>query len=147
MCRRYPMARGRRWCDIFDFGFLIFDWARSCERSRVQTADGCDGPASLETRGSIAFDDCGKDRWHAIGKSSTSVAANYRSACRAGSAAAFRHKLTIAEEECDEVAFWIEFAVDAELIDRARTKELLAEAYEIVAMLVASRKTSLRRQR
>jgi four helix bundle protein len=82
-----------------------------------------------------------------LARAATSVAANYRSACRAGSAAAFRHKLTIAEEECDEVAFWIEFAVDAELIDGARTKELLSETYEIVAMLVASRKTSLRRQR
>jgi four helix bundle protein len=80
-------------------------------------------------------------------KAATSVAAIYRSACRAGSPAAFRHKLTIAEEECGEVAFWIEFAVEAELIDKARTKDMLAEVYEIIAMLVASRKTSLRRLR
>ena len=82
-----------------------------------------------------------------LARAATSVAANYRSACRADSPAAFRHKLTIAEEECDEAAFWIEFAVSAKLIDEARTKDLLAEVYELVAMLVASRKTSLRRQR
>jgi four helix bundle protein len=126
---------------------LILDWARPCERSRIQTADGCDGPASPETREALPSTIAGRTVGTQLARAATSVAANYRSACRAGSAAAFRHKLTIAEEECDEVAFWIEFAVDAKLIDRARTKELLAEAYEIVAMLVASRKSSLRRQR
>jgi four helix bundle protein len=80
-------------------------------------------------------------------RAATSVAANYRSAFRAASGAAFRHKLAIAEEECDETAFWIEFAVDAKLIDESRTKDLLAKVYEIVAMLVASRKSSLRQQR
>jgi four helix bundle protein len=80
-----------------------------------------------------------------LAASATSVAANYRSACRAGSPAAFRHKLGIAEEECDETIFWIEFAVEAELIDASRTHELLREAGEILAMLVASRRTSARR--
>jgi four helix bundle protein len=82
-----------------------------------------------------------------LARAATSVAANYRSACRAASPAAFRHKLAIAEEECDEAAFWIELAVDAKLIDEPRTKDLLAEVYELVAMLVASQKTSLRRHR
>jgi four helix bundle protein len=81
----------------------------------------------------------------AVAASSTSVAANYRSACRAGSPAAFRHRLGIAEEECDETIFWIKFAAEAELIDAPRTHELLREAGEILAMLVASRRTSSRR--
>jgi four helix bundle protein len=38
----------------------------------------------------------------------TSVGANYRAACRARSAAEFRAKLGICEEEADEPIFWLE---------------------------------------
>ena len=78
-------------------------------------------------------------------RASTSVAANYRSACRSRSAADFRNKLAIAEEECDEAIFWIEFARDHSLIKPSLLDPLLAEANEILAMLVASRRTSARR--
>jgi len=78
-------------------------------------------------------------------RASTSVAANYRSACRSRSAADFRNKLAIAEEECDEAIFWVEFARDHSLIKPALVDPLLSEADEILAMLVASRRTSARR--
>jgi four helix bundle protein len=42
-------------------------------------------------------------------RSSTSVASNYRAACRAKSRADFVAKLGIVEEEADESAFWLEF--------------------------------------
>jgi four helix bundle protein len=74
-------------------------------------------------------------------RAATSVAANYRSACRSRSAADFRNKLAIAEEECDESVFWIEFARDHSLIKPDRLDPLLLEANE----LVASRRTSARR--
>ena len=48
---------------------------------------------------------------HAIDRlihSSSSVAANYRSACRAKSKADFVAKLGIVEEESDEAGFWLE---------------------------------------
>ncbi len=76
-------------------------------------------------------------------RSATSVAANYRAACRARSPNDFRNKLSICEEECDEAAFWIEFAKDHGLVSEEQVKGLLAECNEIVAMIVASRKTSL----
>ena len=43
---------------------------------------------------------------------STSVAANYRAACLAQSKASFTAKLSIALEEADESAFWLEFIID-----------------------------------
>jgi len=77
-------------------------------------------------------------------RAATSVAANYRSACRSRSAADFRNKLAIAEE-CDEAVFWIEFARDHRSIKSDLIDGLLQEANEILAMLVASRRTSTRR--
>ena len=77
-------------------------------------------------------------------RAATSVAANYRSACRSRSAADFRNKLAIAEEECDEAAFWIEFARDHGLVKSELVEALLEEANALTAMLVASRRTSAR---
>jgi four helix bundle protein len=44
-----------------------------------------------------------------IAKCGTSVAANYRAACRGKSTADFIAKLGTVEEEADESAFWLEF--------------------------------------
>src|SRR6266567_913108 len=52
---------------------------------------------------------------HAIGqviRSSSSVAANYRSACRGKSKADFISKLGTVEEEADESGFWLEMLRD-----------------------------------
>ena len=45
-------------------------------------------------------------------RSGTSVAANYRAACRGRSTAEFIAEMDIVEEETDESAFWIEMLVD-----------------------------------
>jgi four helix bundle protein len=42
-------------------------------------------------------------------RSGTSVAANFRAACRARSAQEYYSKLCIVVEECDETLFWLEF--------------------------------------
>ena len=49
-------------------------------------------------------------------RSGTSVAANYRSSCRARSSADFISKITIVEEECDETLFWLEIIEESEMI-------------------------------
>ena len=49
-------------------------------------------------------------------RSATSVAANYRAACRGRSNAEFIAKIGIVEEETDESAFWIEMLVDAGIV-------------------------------
>jgi four helix bundle protein len=41
-------------------------------------------------------------------RSSSSVGANYRAACRSRSKAEFYSKLSIVVEEADETAFWLE---------------------------------------
>jgi four helix bundle protein len=46
-------------------------------------------------------------------RSATSVAANYRSACRARSRADFVNKLGLVEEEADETLFWLEMLVES----------------------------------
>ena len=71
-------------------------------------------------------------------RSSTSVAANYRAVCRARSNADFIAKMGIVEEEADESAFWVEFAVDAKLAKAERVEDLLDEANQLVAIFVAS---------
>ena len=90
---------------------------------------------------------------HAISqliRSSSSVAANYRSACRGKSKADFISKLGTVEEEADECGFWLEMLRDiAELrhlkIDPRIAREaarLLDESNQLVAITVSSRKTA-----
>jgi four helix bundle protein len=45
-----------------------------------------------------------------LGRSGTSVAANYRAACRSRSTAEMASKLAVVEEEADESGFWLELA-------------------------------------
>jgi four helix bundle protein len=74
-------------------------------------------------------------------RSGTSVAANYRAACRAKSKADLVSKLHIVEEETDETLFWLELLVDAGLVSRQKLEPLMQETEEILAMTVASIKT------
>jgi four helix bundle protein len=74
-------------------------------------------------------------------RSSTSVAANYRAACRAKSNADFLNKLKIVEEEADESFFWLDFIVAVELSTEKRMKEILQEANELVAIFTATIKS------
>jgi four helix bundle protein len=74
-------------------------------------------------------------------RAGTSVGANYRSACRGRSRAEFAAKLGIVEEEADESAFWMEIIIEAGLMERRLVQPLLDEAEELVAIMVASRKS------
>ncbi|MGC9454176.1 MAG: four helix bundle protein [Phycisphaerae bacterium] len=75
-------------------------------------------------------------------RSASSTAANYRAACRSRSRAEFIAKLGIVEEEADETSFWIGMTRDSGLVKPQQVRDLLTEADEIVAMIVASRKTT-----
>jgi four helix bundle protein len=80
-------------------------------------------------------------------RSSTSVPANYRAACRGRSKAEFIAKMGIVEEEVDESIFWIEFAVDSSLAQQTRVAGLLDEANQLVFIFVASINTARGRTR
>src|SRR4029077_17690885 len=57
----------------------------------------------------------------------TSLASNYRAACRARSAADFISKISIVTEEADETLFWFELLVEAELIKTKLIEPLMKE--------------------
>ena len=75
-------------------------------------------------------------------RSGTSVAANYRAACLARSRAEFLSKMGIAQEEADETMFWIEMIVDAGLVKSPLVEGLIRENKEVLAIIIASRKTA-----
>jgi four helix bundle protein len=82
-----------------------------------------------------------------IMRSATSVAANYRAACRARSRAEFIAKIGVVEEEADETAFWLELIVDCDIRSAKQIEPLLKEANELVAIMAASRKSAIGNRR
>ena len=80
----------------------------------------------------------GRARAGQVVRSGTSVAANYRAACRARSRAEFIAKIGIVEEEADETALWLELIIADRLFDKAKVQPLLTEANELVAIMAAS---------
>jgi four helix bundle protein len=78
-------------------------------------------------------------------RSGTSVAANYRAACRARSKAEFVAKLGIVVEEIDETVFWIELLVESGTFSQERLKSIQTEANELLAIFAASRNTARNR--
>ena len=74
--------------------------------------------------------------------SGTSVAANYRAACRGRSRAEFIAKLGIVEEEADETLFWLEIIDEMEFGDMDVVQPLMTESDEIIAIMVSSIKTA-----
>ena len=79
-------------------------------------------------------------------RSGTSVAANYRAACRGRSRAEFISKLGTVEEEADESCFWLELIIEGELMSEKKVSPLLKEANELTAIFVSS-KISAKRNR
>ena len=79
-----------------------------------------------------------------IVRSGTSVAANYRAACRARSTADFIAKMGIVEEESDETLFWLELLEESELVSATKLAAIKQEANELIAITVASIKTARR---
>lgn len=75
-------------------------------------------------------------------RSGTSVAANYRAACRARSKPEFIAKLGTVEEEADESLFWLELIVEGDLLTAKQVQPLLTEADELVAITASSKKTA-----
>ncbi|MCG6918204.1 MAG: four helix bundle protein [Deltaproteobacteria bacterium] len=77
-------------------------------------------------------------------KSGTSVAANYRAACRGRSKAEFISKLGIVLEEADETLFWLELIDEMAIHKGSSLGFLIQECDEITAIMVTSIKTAKR---
>jgi four helix bundle protein len=82
-----------------------------------------------------------------LGRSGTSVGANYRAACRSRSRAEMISKISVVEEEADESAFWMELLVEHGLAHDSKVHDLQREAGELTAIIVASRRTLARNQK
>ena len=74
-------------------------------------------------------------------RSSSSMAANYRSATRGRSDAEFYSKICIVVEECDETQFWLEYLVRANFILETETKDICAEIEQLIKIFSAVKKT------
>ena len=72
-------------------------------------------------------------------RSGTSVAANYRAACRGRSKAEFIAKLGTVEEEADESALWMELIMESGLMDESLVKSLWIESVELTKIMAASK--------
>lgn len=88
-----------------------------------------------------------KDDARILGKqlirSTTSVAANYRAACRARSISEFAAKIGIALEEADESLFWLELLEESGILPTSSLSEIKKEAAELTAILTKARKTAV----
>jgi four helix bundle protein len=74
-------------------------------------------------------------------RSSPSVGANYRAACRGKPKPDFIAKMGSVEEEADESAFWLEVLEELGFTNE-ELKRLRREADELVAISVTSKKTA-----
>lgn len=79
-----------------------------------------------------------KNYSHQITRSSSSVGANYRAACRAKSTADFINKLKIVEEELDETMFFIELIEEFNAELKQTTQLIWHGSNELLSIMVAS---------
>jgi len=78
-------------------------------------------------------------------RSGTSVASNYRAACRGRSKAEFIAKIGIVIEEADESEFWLEVITEAKLLKKEQVESLLKETDEIISIMVTTSKSAKRK--
>ncbi len=77
-----------------------------------------------------------------LGRCASSVAANYRAACRGRSHAEFIAKIGIVEEEADESTFWLDIIPDTNNANSREIEPMLKEARELTAIFTAASKTA-----
>lgn len=80
-----------------------------------------------------------------IGKSASSIGANYREANRAETRDDFLHKVGIALKECSETIYWLEVMSDL-YGENDALEHLLAEAGEFLRIFQSAKRTLLKKQ-
>jgi four helix bundle protein len=83
---------------------------------------------------------------HQMLRSGTSVGAQYREACRARSPAEFVSKMESSLQELDESSYWLELLVESGTIPPPKLGSLLDETEQLIAVFVASIRTSKRKR-
>src|SRR5436190_2465112 len=82
-----------------------------------------------------------------LAKSSTSVAFDYRAACRGRSHDEYTSKMGVVAEEADESFGWLEFIDAAEMLHSKELNRLIDESRQLVAIMSASYGTARENQR
>src|SRR5438045_7915300 len=90
----------------------------------------------IKLTGTLSKDFVGRSLGGQLLRAGTSVAANYRAACRARSRADFVSKLGVVEEEADESALWMELLGESGLMPARRLEKLLDEANQLTAIKI-----------
>lgn len=80
-----------------------------------------------------------------LGRSGSSVGANYRASLRARSDNEYLSKMNIVLEEADESLFWLEVLQELKIIENQDLKALLDEANELTAIFVTTLKNTKNR--
>jgi four helix bundle protein len=75
-------------------------------------------------------------------RSSTSVASNYRAACRSRSKQEFYAKICIVVEEGDEALFWLELISESGIQTNVKIELILKEAKELIRIFSATKKST-----
>ena len=98
--------------------------------------------AVIQFTGTLSYNIVNRNLGDQLLRSSTSVSANYRAACRGRSKAEFIAKLGICEEEADEAMHWLELLIESGVANNETTQQLKKEANELTSIFAASIKTS-----
>jgi four helix bundle protein len=77
-------------------------------------------------------------------RSGTSLAANYRAACRARSNAEFFSKISIVIEETDETMFWLEILWESQIVKKELLQDLYIEIESFLKVIVVARKNTIK---
>jgi four helix bundle protein len=96
---------------------------------------------SLDVCALIQHLPAGEPGWtvqHQLAKAATSVAFNYRAACRGRSHAEYTAKIGVVSEESDESLGWLEFIKAGRLLASEELSRLLAEAEELSKIMSTS---------
>jgi four helix bundle protein len=77
-------------------------------------------------------------------KSGTSIGANYREALRASSRKHFTSTIEIVLREADETRYWLQLLAESGMLSQRRLGPLMKECDELIAIFVATTKSSKR---
>jgi four helix bundle protein len=82
----------------------------------------------------VPYNTCTRIMSFQLGKSATSVGANFRAFCRGRSKNEKFSKICIVVEEADEVVYWLDLFTETGYGDKNELKQLSTEALEILKM-------------
>lgn len=132
---------------MFDLGFIISRPVKRMDKTELKRRTQLFAVNTIKFVEGIRSSGSLKILTNQVLRSSTSVGANYRSACKAKSTADFINKIIIVEEEADESIYWFELMEMSGLVAPHLVAPLKKEADELTAIFTAIGKTARANQK